>query len=179
MRDDKYIQSSIKLGKRLSINRNHPDYFPFIVTNELFGGFFGSRLMKNIREEKGYTYGIYTSLYPLLYESYFVIATDVKGAFELQTLDEIFKEMKLLHSKKVSWDELETVKNYMIGVFVNAFNAPFASIDKFKTLNAQHIDFGFYRNYISEIKKVQPEAIIAMAQKYLTERTITKSIVGA
>ena len=177
-RDDKYIQTSIKLGKRL-FTRSHPGYFKFIVTNEIFGGFFGSRLMKNIREEKGFTYGIYSNLYSLLHEGYFLISTDVKGEFELQTLDEIFKEAKLLRSEMVSPGELEIVKNYMIGVFVNSFASPFAGIDKFKTLNSQHIDMTFYKRYVSEIRKVQPEDVLETAQKYLLEESLVKSIVGA
>lgn len=177
-RDNKYIQSSIKLGKRL-FTRTHPDYFPFIVTNELFGGFFGSRLMKNIREDKGYTYGIYSNLYSLLHDGYFLISTDVKGEFELQTLDEIFKELEVLRTELVPYEELEVVKSYMIGVFVNSFSSPFASIDKFKTLNSQHIDITFYKGYISEIKKVQPEDVHTMARAYLSEDSLTKSIVGA
>ena len=83
----RFIQSSIRIGKEL-FNRTHPDYFKFILTNEILGGYFGSRLMKNIREEKGYTYGIYSSLYSLNNAGYYSISTDVNGESEQATIDE-------------------------------------------------------------------------------------------
>lgn len=177
VRDAKYIQSSIKLGRRL-FNRSHPDYFKFIVTNELLGGFFGSRLMKNIREDKGYTYGIYSSLYPLKHGGYFIISTDVKGENEKDTLGEINKEIDLVNSELVLEDELEVVKNYMIGTFVNSFSSPFASITKFKTLNTQSIDFSFYSRYIEHIRLVKPVDILNTANQYLDTKGLSRSIVG-
>jgi len=178
VRDSKYIQSSIKLGRRL-FNRSHPDYFKFIVTNELFGGFFGSRLMKNIREDKGYTYGIYSSLYPLKYGAYFLISTDVKGENEADTLSEIKKEIELLRTRPVSDNELEVVKNYMVGTFVNSFSSPFASITKFKTLNTQSIDFSFYSSYIENIRLISVEDILNTSIQYLDFDDLTRSIVGS
>ncbi|HEY9117317.1 MAG TPA: pitrilysin family protein [Roseivirga sp.] len=177
-RDAKFVQSSIKLGKRL-FNRTHPDYFKLIVTNELFGGFFGSRLMKNIREEKGYTYGIYSALYPLNDLGYFLISTDVKAENEKDTLQEIEKELSKLSSEIVSAEELETVKNYMIGSFINSFNSPFAPITKFKTVNCQNLTLDFYANYIERIKSIQPDDIRSAASQYLQFESLAISIAGA
>ena len=81
-----------------------------MVANELLGGFFGSRLMKNIREDKGYTYGIYSSLYPLNHSGYFVISADVKAEYEQETIREIYKEIKRLQEEPVLAQELEVVK---------------------------------------------------------------------
>lgn len=178
VRDSKFIQSSIKIGKRL-FNRTHSDYFKFIVTNEVLGGFFGSRLMKNIREEKGFTYGIYSSLYPLNKEGYFLISTDVKGENEKETLNEIKKEIVTLQEQLIVDSELETVKNYMIGSFVNSFSSPFASITKFKTLNSSNIEFKFYEQYINQVRNVSAEQIQQTAQQYLDYSSMTISLVGA
>ncbi|MFY0592908.1 M16 family metallopeptidase [Roseivirga sp.] len=176
--DSKFIQSSIKLGKRL-FTRQHEDYFPFILTNEVLGGFFGSRLMKNIREEKGYTYGIYSHLYSLLHDGYFLISTDVKGENQQDTIDEVYKEINKLRTELVSQEELDIVKNYMIGVFTNSFTSPFAHIDKFKTLNSQGISTDFYRNYVSNIRAVDSETILKTASEYLAPETLVSSIAGA
>ena len=178
VRDPKFIQSSIKIGRRL-FNRTHQDYFKFIVTNEALGGFFGSRLMKNIREDKGYTYGIYSAIYPLAKDGYFLISTDVKGENEKETVEEIKKEINLLQNEPISDAELETVKNYMIGTFVNSFSTPFAPITKFKTVNTQGIKFEFYQEYISQIKQVTADDILALANQYLSYPSMTVSIVGA
>lgn len=177
-RNVKYIQSSIKLGRKL-FNRSHSDYFNFIVTNEVLGGFFGSRLMKNIREDKGFTYGIYSSLYPLKHSGYFLISTDVKGANEADTLNEVRKEIDLLRSTLVPESELHVVKNYMIGTFVNSFSTPFAAITKFKTLNSQSLSFSFYERYIENVKAVSPEQIQETALKYLDFDDLIQSIIGA
>lgn len=174
----KFVQSSIKFGKRL-FNRNDPDYFKFIVTNELLGGFFGSRLMKNIREDKGFTYGIHSNLYSLLHDGYFLIGTDVNKENEQETIDEILKEIKLLQSELVPQEELNTVKNYMIGVFINSFSSPFAGIDKFKTLNSQHIDSGFYSQYVSMVRFISAESIRETANQHLQTNSLTLSIAGA
>lgn len=177
-KDSKFVQSSIKFGKRL-FNRSHVDYFNFIVLNELLGGFFGSRLMKNIREDKGFTYGIHSVLYSLLHDGYFLIGTDVNKENEQETVDEIIKEIKLLQTTMVGQEELDIVKNYMVGIFVNSFSSPFASIDKFKTLHSQGIDRQFYSQYISSVKNLSPETLRDTANKYLQTDSMTLSIAGA
>jgi predicted Zn-dependent peptidase len=94
------VQSSIRMG-RVLFNRHHPDYFKMLVTNEILGGYFGSRLMKNIREEKGLTYGISSHVVTLRNEGYFMIGTDVKKEFTQQTIDEIKKEINKLQTELV------------------------------------------------------------------------------
>ena len=173
----RFIQSSIRIGKEL-FNRTHPDYFKFILTNEILGGYFGSRLMKNIREEKGYTYGIYSSLYSLNNAGYFSISTDVNAESEQATIDEIFKEIKTLQTELVNQEELDTVKNYLLGTFINSFSTPLAHIDKFKTLNEQGLPFTFYLNYVEEIKAVSAEDVLSTARTYLDENSLISSIAG-
>lgn len=177
IRNTKFIQSSIKAGKQ-HMTRKHPDYFKFALTNELFGGFFGSRLMKNIREDKGYTYGIYSTLIPMNDVGYYIVSTDVKGEYEKETINEIEKEIDKLRTQLVSENELETVKNYMLGSFINSFTHPFASITKFKSLQQQDISLDFYQTYLDDITNTTPQDILEMAQKHLSSESITWSIVG-
>lgn len=175
--DDKFIQSSIRIGKRL-FNRSHSDYATFMVLNEVLGGYFGSRLMKNIREEKGYTYGISSHLYSLKETGYFTIGTEVNYEVEDDTIEQIQFEINRLHTDHIGIEELLTVKNYMMGSFANSLTSPFAAIDKFKGLFYQGLDLSFYNNYISELKSISSESIRQAAQTYLVWEEMSSSIAG-
>lgn len=177
VRKTTFIQSSIKVGKRL-FNRTHPDYMKFMVSNELLGGFFGSRLMKNIREDKGYTYGIYSHLYSLNNDGYFNIGTEVNGENEQATLEEIFKEIGKLQTELVDKTELETVKNYMAGSFAGSLSSTFAIMDKFKSVHYQGKNMSFYENYLDNIYTVSSADINEMINKHLKTDSFYTFIAG-
>lgn len=178
VRSSKFVQSSIKIGKRL-FTRDNQDYFPFIVMNELLGGFFGSRLMKNIREEKGLTYGIYSQLYALNNQGYFFISSDVEGENEELVLSEVKKEILKLASFPVKSEELSTVKNYMIGTYINSLSNPFSIIEKHKIQLSQNLSTDFYNNYINNVKSVSSTQIQEVATQYLVLESFAYSIVGS
>ncbi len=169
------LQSSIRIGKKL-FNRSHPDFFKFTVTNTILGGYFGSRLMKNIREDKGFTYGISSSLIPQRNGGYWLIGTDVKKEFTQQTIDEINKEIEKLKTEKVDDNELETAKNYMIGAFIGSLNTPFEVADKQKVIILDQLPTDFYDHYIQHINSVSSEDVMSMAKNYLNE--LTEVVVG-
>lgn len=171
------VQSTIRLG-RILFNRTHPDFNKFIVTNTILGGYFGSRLMKNIREEKGFTYGISSSLIPLAETGYLVIGTDVKKEFTTQTIEEIHKEIRILQTEKVSDDELDTVKNYLIGSFVGSLNTPFEIADRQKNVILDKLPEDFYENYIERIRSVSAEDILEIANKYYQIEGLSEVVVG-
>ena len=171
------IQSSIRMGKYL-MTRKHPDYFPMLLLNEILGGYFGSRLMKNIREEKGLTYGISSNLALFSQAGYFVIGTDVKREFTQQTIDEIHKEIKILQTELVSESELETVKNYMVGSFAGSLNTPFDIADRYKVIFSENLPFDFYQNYIPKIQQISAIQLLETANKYLGLETFTEIVVG-
>lgn len=177
VRNERFIQSSIRIGKVL-FNRSHPDYLDFLVLNEVLGGYFGSRLMKNIREDKGYTYGISSHLYALQDTGYFTIGTDVNYEAEEDTLVQIQKEINLLQTELISEEELQLVKNYLLGSFTNSLSAPFAAIDKFKVLQRQGLDLSFYDSYIDSIQSVSAERLMDLANQYLQWDSLSLSIVG-
>ncbi|WP_238807334.1 M16 family metallopeptidase [Emticicia aquatica] len=171
------LQSSIRLGRKL-FNRSHPDFFKFIVANTIFGGYFGSRLMKNIREDKGFTYGISSSLIPQKESGYLVMGTDVKKEFTQQTLDEIFKEIKILQTEAVPENELETAKNYMIGSFVGSLNTPFEVADRQKIVILENLPSDFYQNYIQKVSAVSAADVMEIANKYFNPTELCEVVVG-
>ncbi len=171
------MQSSIRMGKQL-MTRKHPDFFTMMLLNEVLGGYFGSRLMKNIREEKGLTYGISSNLALFGQAGYFVIGTDVKREFTQQTIDEIHKEIKILQTELVVENELETVKNYMVGSFAGSLNTPFDIMDRYKVIFSENLPFNFYNNYISKIQQVSDVMLLEAANKYLVTDSLFEIVVG-
>lgn len=171
------IQSSIRLGRRL-FTRSHPDFFKMLVTNEVFGGYFGSRLMKNIREDKGYTYGISSNMPSFRRDGYFLIGTDVNKENTQQTLDEIRKEIRMLQTEPVSANELETVKNFMAGEFVGSLNTPFEIADRYKVILFDGLPADFLTRYIERIRAVTPDDVLEMANRYLAENSLCEVVVG-
>jgi zinc protease len=172
------LQSSIRMGTGL-FTISHPDYFKTFILVEILGGYFGSRLMKNIREDKGYTYGINASLICLKHEGYLTIGTDVKKEVTEDTLKEIKKEIEILRTIAVSHEELETVKNYLLGTFLSSLNTPFALADKFKTIHFNGLDYSFYDNYIKAIKAITPSDLQSTANKYLIPENFIEVVAGS
>ncbi len=171
------LQSTIRMGRTM-FTRKHPDYFPFLITNAVFGGYFGSRLMKNIREEKGFTYGISSSFIPMKSLGYFLIGTDVKREFTQQTLDEITKEIEILRNETVSENELTTVKNYLVGSVAGSVNNAFDIADKYKMLVREGLTKSYYHDFIQNINAVTPQDVQDMANKYLHPANLTEVVVG-
>lgn len=171
------IQSSIRVGRRL-FTRSHPDFFKMLVTNEILGGYFGSRLMRNIREEKGFTYGISSNMPSFRREGYFLIGTDVNKENTQQTLDEIRKEIRILQTEPASADELETVKNYMAGEFVGSLNTPFEIADRYKVILLDDLPADFLTTYIQRVRAVTADDIMATATQYLSHGDLREVIVG-
>lgn len=159
------LQSSIRIG-RVTFPRVHEDYFKSLVTNEILGGYFGSRLMKNIREEKGLTYGISSQLVSLEESGYFVIGTDVKKEFTRLALDEIYKEIEIMKTQSIPEDELETVTSYMHGSYLGSINSAFALMDKYKTIHYAKLDYDYFNRYIETLKTIKQQDIQEMAQKW-------------
>ena len=171
------IQSAIRVG-RVLFNKTHPDYFKFQVLNAILGGYFGSRLMANIREDKGFTYGIGSGVVNLVNTGSFYISTEVGNNVTNQTLIEIYKEIKILREKLVSVDELETVRNYILGQFLRSVDGPFALADKFKAIWEYNLDYSYFDLYFNAIKTVTPIDIIDLANKYLQEKDLLECVVG-
>ncbi len=159
------LQNSIRIGSR-TINKRDPDYPGLKVLDALLGGYFGSRLMKNIREEKGYTYGISSYVTSLELSGYKVISTDVRINNTQKVIDEIYKEIELLHKIPVKPEELAVVKNFMLGEIVRMFDGPFASADSFKAVWEFGLDNNYYSRLAEKVKTIGPDEIISLASTY-------------
>ncbi len=159
------LQSAIRVGSS-TINKRHKDYNGFLVLDTILGGYFGSRLMKNIREEKGYTYGINSSVNSLYQSGYKVIATEVGKKHTRKTLDEIYKEIRLLQTKPVELKELDVVRSYMSGEMLRMFDGPFALAESFRAVWEFGLDSNYYYNLAKKIKTIDPDEIIDLAKTY-------------
>jgi len=171
------MQSTLRLGKPM-FERTHPDFFKMVVTNTAFGGYFGSRLMKNIREDKGYTYGISSNISPMKNFGYLTIGADVVKENTLNTLEEIKKEIYVLQSNKMEQDELETIKNYMCGSYAGSLTTAFEVMDKHMNRILSELPDSYYDNFLDKIKEVTAKDVLEMSQKYLTLEEMTEVIVG-
>lgn len=159
------IQTAIRIGSA-TINKRHPDYPGLKVVDSVLGGYFGSRLMKNIREEKGYTYGISSGLTSLDLSGYNVISTEVGSKYREKAIDEIYKEIKILQKVAVSHEEMEVVRNYMSGEMLRMFDGPFALAESFKSVWEFGLDNSYYHRLAEKIKNIEPDEIIDLAGKY-------------
>lgn len=171
-------QTSIKLGRKL-FSRKHEDYHQLMFVSTLLGGYFGSRLVSNIREDKGLTYNIYTLMDTLLHDGSFIIATDVTSDKVDETLKEIYKEMNLLCQEKVKEEELSLVKNYLSGTFINFFDGPFNSIRAIKALVLNKIPITELKSLIDISRAINSEQIIDISQKYLDRNDFCEVVVGS
>jgi len=159
------VQSAIRIGKMM-VNRNHEDYPGIYVLNTILGGYFGSRLMNNVREDKGYTYGIDSVIVSQREAGYMVIVSEVGADVCKLALNEIYAEIEKLKHELVGEEELETVKNVLLGEMLREFDGPFSLSSKLKTSLLYASDFTYYTNFIKAIKDVQPEQLRALANKY-------------
>jgi len=160
------VQTAIRVGKTL-FNKTHPDYFGFMILNTILGDFFGSRLMKNIREDKGYTYGIGSYLSEIKDSGYFVIGTEVGTEVKEATLTEIRKEIEKLQQELVSEEELNLVRNYLLGQTLKSADGPYALMELFLSVENQDLDLDFFNDFIHKIKSIQAEELRDLAQKHL------------
>jgi predicted Zn-dependent peptidase len=160
------IQSAVRIGKTM-VNRGHEDFVPMQVLNTILGGYFGSRLMANIREDKGYTYGIGSGIAPLPDSAYFFISTEVGSDVREDALKEIKKEVELLQNETLDPLELDLVKNYLIGQFLKGSDGPYAMMDRFKSIWHFGLDYDYYESYFDTIDKLNVDDIQKMAKKYL------------
>ncbi|RDC64675.1 putative zinc protease YmxG [Adhaeribacter pallidiroseus] len=171
------LQSSIRVGSSWP-NLNHPDYHKLALLNKILGGYFGSRLMKNIREDKGFTYGIYSTISVKEQHAILLIATDVNYLNAQQTLDEIYKEIALLKNELVDSSELETVQNYTLGKLANDLSTIFDQSEKYKNLIVHQLPVTFYSDYIAEVKSVTPEQLLSLANQYYIFENFHEVVVG-
>lgn len=171
------VQSALVCGN-LTINKHHPDFQKLSVLNTLFGGYFGSRLMSNIREEKGYTYGIYSSFVSYPHHGFIEIATEVGKDVREAALGEIEKEINILRSELVPEDELQIVKNYMSGKILRSVDGPLKYSETLKGLILYNQDDTYIQELLNTVRSVTAADLLELANKYLHYESMYKVTVG-
>lgn len=165
LNDPNGVQGAIRIG-RLFPNRHHEDFAPMIVLNTLFGGYFGSRLMSNIREEKGFTYGIYSSLSPFIHGGALTIHTEVGRDVIEPAVKEIYREMELLCNEPADAEELLLVKNYLLGNLLGDLDGPFQILQRWRTLILNGLTEEHFNRNIRIYKSISAEELQRLSQKY-------------
>ncbi len=174
---EKAMQSAIRMGRMLFV-KSHADAIPFQILNVILGGYFGSRLMSNIREDKGYTYGISSGIVYLKEAGYFQVASEVGTDVCDKALVEIYKEMDKLCTEPVPDAELQLVKNYLRGNFLRSMDGPFALAERFKQVWLHGLDYSYYEKYVATLADITSAQLKDLAGKYFQKDSIYELVVG-
>ena len=174
---DTALQSSVRVG-RLLFPRNHPDFVGMQVVAAVLGGYFGSRLMQNLREEHGYTYGVMAAMVNFDKEGYLAIATQVAREVREEVLTEIYYEIERLRNELIPEDELQMVKNVMIGEILRILDGPFGIAD----VTIENIMCGMNNSAtehsVEQIIAITAEQVRDLAVKYLRREDLVEVVVG-
>ncbi len=171
------LQTSIRLGQ-LTIPRQHPDHLKLRVLITLFGGYFGSRLMSNIREDKGYTYGISAGLFFYPGTGLMVISTETGNDFVEAVIQEVYHEIDRLQNEKVSEAELLLVKNYMQGEMARNYESPFSMADAWSFIHTSGLNDNYFEKAYEAVNDTTPDDLISLSGKYLNKENLKEIIVG-
>ena len=171
------LQSSIRIGCLL-FPRTHPDFVGMQVVASILGGYFGSRLMSNLREEHGYTYGVSAAMINFDREGYFALATQVAREHRDDALREIYSEIERLRVELVSEEELEMVKNVMIGEILRILDGPFGIADVTIENIMCGMDNEATERSVEAIAAITAEEIRDLAYRYLERDKLVEVVVG-
>jgi zinc protease len=164
--DENGVQAAIRIARHFP-NRHHTDFQKVMVLNNIYGGFFGSRLMGNIREDKGYTYGIYSYLLNHIHDGGWMISTEAGRDVSEATVHEVYEEMKDLREEIIDEEELKMTRNFMIGSILGELDGPFQVLGRWKNLVLNNLDENYFYSAINTIKTVSAEELQHLAKKYL------------
>lgn len=171
------LQTSLRIGRRV-IPRSHPDYASLVFLNHVLGGYFGSRLMKNIREEKGLTYGIHSSIHAMKRDCYLVIGTDVNRENKDVALVEIRKEIDRVSTEPIPAEELEVARRHFIGSLQSDLSTPFAHADKIRNMVLHGLPMDHYVRLIQDIDRMQAQDLLSRAGEYFDKDSFLEISAG-
>ena len=171
------LQSAVKMGCT-TITRTHPDYLKLRVLMTLFGGYFGSRLMSNIREEKGYTYGISAGIMFYPDSGMLGISTETANENVEPLIQEVYHEIDRLYQEPVALEELTMVRNYMLGEMCRNYESPFSLSDAWIFIATSGLDDEYFSRSLQAVNEVTTQEIQELAQRYLCKETLKEVIAG-
>ena len=170
------VQGAIRIASHFP-NRHHPEFREVQVLNTVFGGFFGSRLMSNIREEKGYTYGIHSYLQSHIEQTAWMISTEAGREVCDATIKEVYHEMKVLREEPVDEEELMLVRNYLLGSFLGDLDGPFHIINRWKSYVLNGLNEKYFYEATDTIRHITPARLQELANKYLLPENFFELVV--
>jgi zinc protease len=168
---DGSIQSSIKIGRQM-FSRLHPMYAAGKIAMTILGGYFSSRLMANLREDKGYTYGVGAGLVPMALAGYLFISADVGKQYLSQAIGEINKEIIRLANEPIENEELQVVKHYLNGGLMRETDGVFNQLGMIASLSRNGLQPGWLDLYLKNMQQVTPENICEFMQMYCKEKDL-------
>lgn len=174
---DDAMQSCVKIGCPI-IGFDHPDSYKLKVLMTVFGGYFGSRLMQNIREDKGYTYGISASINNTPDTGILGISTETANEHVECLIKEVYHEMEVLQNDLIPDSELHMVCNYMLGDMCRTYEGPFAQSDAWVFLYTNHLNVDYFQNSLEAIRSVNPKELRQLAQQYFKIDKMVEVIAG-
>ncbi len=171
------LQTALRVGRRM-FPRPHPDFNGMFVLNTILGGYFGSRLMTNIREKKGYTYNIYSTLDAMLHDGCFYIATEVNSDKAQATLRQIMAELKKLREQPVDEQELAMVRNYLLGMLLNGLDGPLNASELVRGILVENLPWESFEETVQAIRTITPAQLQHLAQRYWQPEDLWTVVVG-
>lgn len=170
------MQGAIRIASPFP-DKKDPDFPKVQVLNTIFGGYFGSRLMSNIREEKGYTYGVHSFLQAYTRLGAWMISTEAGRDVCEAAIREVYFEMERLREEPVDAGELSLVRNYMIGTLLGDLDGPFHIIGRWKNLVLHGLSEEYFYNSVRLIKTITAEELRELARKYLVPERFYELVV--
>ncbi|MDF1611630.1 insulinase family protein [Stygiobacter electus] len=172
------VQSVISVSYPIEFNLASEDYIKASVMNTILGGSFTSRINKNLRETKGFTYGAGSNLRADKFIGVWMASAPVRNIVTDSALTEIFNEMKRIRNEKVSDEELQINKNYMIGNFVRSLENPQTIANFAINIERYKLPKDFYKNYLKNLNDVTADDVLSVAKKYIKPNNANVLIVG-
>ena len=161
-----------------AITRKHPDWVKLGLTNSLYGGAFNSRLVMNIREDKGYTYSPRSGVNALRQHGYFSVSAAVRNDVVAASLTEIFYEMDKLRSVPVPVAELADAQNYLSGVFAMGLATQDGLLSQLATVELNELAEDYLETYREKVRALTPDDLLATARKYFDSANMQIVVVG-
>jgi predicted Zn-dependent peptidase len=171
------VQSQIYIGN-VTIPRKDPDYFAIRTANVIYGGSFYSRLTKNIREEKGYTYSPFSSSNTIAKSGYFMAGAAVRNEVTGPTLLEMLYELDRMRVLPVTDEELKAAKIYSTGNFSVELASQSGLAGRIATLYMYGLPHDFIENFRPRIEALTPADIQRVAAKYFDTYRAAVVVVG-
>ncbi len=171
------VQTQVLLGN-LSITRRDPDWFRLILANSIFGGAFHSRLVINIREQKGYTYSPGSGVNALRQQGYFTVRAAVRNDVAAATLTEMFYEMDRMRSLPVTAQELDSARSYLTGVFSLGVATQDGLLGQLSTVYLDQLPEGYLESYREKIRALTAADVLAAARRHFDSASAQIVLVG-